>query len=278
MIFLVKDHSHIMEHDIKSHPLKFVNIILEAKTDDFAILSNLCGIDLKHDLAGSDLSNTDLRGIDFSGADLRDVDFTNAILKGTNFHNANLHGAIFNGADLTRADFRSSSISHANFANVIIENTSFDDGVVFLVTEDNIVTSVVQRIRVISSDSRRINRAPNSSEPVSKQAKYRFHKGLNTKNIRKKLSYKHSKRKDIRQSLQPRIARIIDVGKLAKGRYKISYKEISEFEELLDKEKKNKKTQIKNAPYKKIKIIVPKDQGEIKYPPENLDIKPNHEK
>jgi hypothetical protein len=103
---------------------KIIQLVKEAKTDNFFELAKILGRNPKKDFAGADLHNCDLsvKGGDLQGADLRRTNLSSANLKGVNLRGADLSFADLSGADFTGADLRGTI-----FDNVRAENAIFCD-------------------------------------------------------------------------------------------------------------------------------------------------------
>jgi len=103
---------------------KIIQLVKEAKTDNFFELAKILGRNPKKDFAGADLHNCDLSvsGGDLQGADLRRTNLSSANLKGVNLRGADLSFADLSGADFTGADLRGTI-----FDNVRAENAIFCD-------------------------------------------------------------------------------------------------------------------------------------------------------
>ena len=82
-----------------------IKAILEANTDDFFAAAQIGKLDIKKDLAGSNLSQISLKGGDLKGADLRKADFT---------------GTDLSYADLSYADLSEANLSHADLSLSLI--------------------------------------------------------------------------------------------------------------------------------------------------------------
>ena len=103
---------------------KIIQLVKEAKTDNFFELAEILGRNPKKDFAGADLHNCDLSGGDLRGADLRRTNLSSANLKGAKLRGADLSFADLSGADFTGADLRGTI-----FDNVRAENAIFCDNV-----------------------------------------------------------------------------------------------------------------------------------------------------
>lgn len=105
---------------------KIIQLVKEAKTDNFFELAKILGRNPKKDFAGADLHNCDLSvsGGDLQGADLRRTNLSSANLKGVNLRGADLSFADLSGADFTGADLRGTI-----FDNVRAENAIFCDNI-----------------------------------------------------------------------------------------------------------------------------------------------------
>jgi hypothetical protein len=103
---------------------KIIQIVKEAKTDNFFELARILGRNPKKDFAGANLHNCDLSGGDLRGADLRRTNLSSANLKGVNLRGADLSFADLSGADFTGADLRGTI-----FDDIRAENTIFCDNV-----------------------------------------------------------------------------------------------------------------------------------------------------
>jgi hypothetical protein len=105
---------------------KIIQLVKEAKTDNFFELAKILGRNPKKDFAGADLHNCDLsvKGGDLQGADLRRTNLSSANLKGVNLRGADLSFADLSGADFTGADLRGTI-----FDNVRAENAIFCDNI-----------------------------------------------------------------------------------------------------------------------------------------------------
>lgn len=103
---------------------KIIQLVKEAKTDNFFELAKILGRNPKKDFAGADLHNCDLsvKGGDLQGADLRRTNLSSANLKGVNLRGADLSFADLSGADFTGADLRGTI-----FDDVRAENAIFCD-------------------------------------------------------------------------------------------------------------------------------------------------------
>ena len=96
--------------------------LAEAKTEDFATLVKIAGLDLKQDFVEADLSETDLRGIDLSNADLSGADLSKAKLERAILVNANLENATLKNANLRSADLKGANLINANLKDTNLEN------------------------------------------------------------------------------------------------------------------------------------------------------------
>jgi hypothetical protein len=93
--------------------------VIEADTDNFFEAAKILKIDIKKDLAGSDLSQISLKNGNLKGADLRKANFT-----GTDLSYADL-----SYADLTEANLSCADLSYANLANTILTNANVDNAI-----------------------------------------------------------------------------------------------------------------------------------------------------
>jgi hypothetical protein len=105
---------------------RIIQLVKEAKTDNFFELAKILGRNPKKDFAGADLHNCDLSSGDLRGADLRRTNLSSANLK-----KAKLRGADLSFADLSGADFTGADLSGTIFDNVRAENAIFCDNLGF---------------------------------------------------------------------------------------------------------------------------------------------------
>ncbi|MDJ0679792.1 MAG: pentapeptide repeat-containing protein [Xenococcaceae cyanobacterium MO_167.B52] len=110
---------------------QLIQDIYTAKTDEMSELVQLAKLNLKTDLAGSNLLATDLSGLELNGANLkranlRGVDLTDADLSEANLSYVNLSGADLSGAYLENADLSHGNLYRASLAlaNLIGANLS----------------------------------------------------------------------------------------------------------------------------------------------------------
>lgn len=96
-----------------------IKAILEANTDYFFAAAQIGKLDIKKDLAGSNLSQISLKGGDLKGADLRKADFTGTDLSYADLSYADLSEANLSHADLSYANLGNSVLTNANVENAI---------------------------------------------------------------------------------------------------------------------------------------------------------------
>ena len=111
---------------------QLIQQIYTAKTNEMEELARLAKLNLKTDLAGSNLLATNLSGLDLNGAnlqkanlrgvDLTDADLSEANLSYVNLSGADLSGAYLDNANLSHADLHRTSLA---LANLIGANLSY---------------------------------------------------------------------------------------------------------------------------------------------------------
>jgi uncharacterized protein YjbI with pentapeptide repeats len=97
---------------------ELIQLVVEAKTDDFVELIKIADLNWTEDLTGADLKELNLVYIFLSGADLR---YTN--LSNTNLNHANFKFAILSGANLSGADLSNANLDAANLKDADLSDT-----------------------------------------------------------------------------------------------------------------------------------------------------------
>ncbi len=116
---------------------QLIQKIYTAKTDDLEELARLAELNLKTDLAGSNLLATNLSGINFSsanlkkanlrGVDLTDADLSEADLSYVNLGGADLSGAYLDNANLSHADLHRTSLALANLIGANLSKANLQE-------------------------------------------------------------------------------------------------------------------------------------------------------
>lgn len=119
-----------------------IEALLNSKTENFEQIIDLCGIDIRNDLAGADLANLNLVGVNFKGANLEEVDLSSANLDSTNLDYCHLSKAIlarsniskayarktvFEGAHMQQASFFQVDLFGAVLSNSVIDRAIFHE-------------------------------------------------------------------------------------------------------------------------------------------------------
>ncbi len=143
---------------VKEKLKQLIQEIYTAKTDEMSELMQLAKLNLKTDLAGSNLLATDLSGLELNGANLkkanlRGVDLTDADLSEANLSYVNLSGADLSGAYLENADLSHGNLYRASLAlaNLIGANLSNANLLEANLSNSNLSRSIVVGAKISSN-------------------------------------------------------------------------------------------------------------------------------